>query len=298
METPVTFHSRGLKIAGVLFSPQGRPPGERLPGVVLCQGFTGIKESFLPPLAQRLAGAGLFALTFDYRYFGESQGEPRFQLLPQCQVEDTCNAVTFLQMQPGVDPQRVGLYGTSFGGAIASYTAGVDSRVRCLVSTSGIGNGERWLRGMRPYWQWQQLLARMEEDRRRRLLNGTSAYVDTLEIMVPDPATQSFWDKTTPLALKQFPQWGTQITLESAEAVMVFKPEEVVGGISPRAAMWVHASGDALVPVAESQAMYRRAGEPRELALIDCGHWDVYRGEPFEQVAAHALGWYRRWLCP
>jgi hypothetical protein len=297
MEQAVTFHSRGLKIAGVLFSPEDVPPGERRPGVVLCQGFTGIKESFLPPFAQRLAEAGFFALTFDYRYFGESQGEPRFQLLPHCQVEDTRNAIAFLQLQTGVDPERVGLYGTSFGGAIASYTAGVDDRVRCLVSTVGIGNGERWLRGMRPYWQWQQLQTRIEEDRRHRLLNGTSAYVDTLEIMVPDPATQTFWDKTTPLALQQLPQWGTQITLESAEAVMAFKPEEVVASISPRAAMWVHATRDALVPVAESQAMYRRAAEPRALALVDCGHWEVYRGEPFEQVVAHALSWYRRWLC-
>lgn len=298
MEKPVTFYSRGLKIAGVLFSPEDLTPGERRPGVVLCQGFTGIKESFLPPLAQRLAGMGFFALTFDYRYFGESEGEPRFQLLPLYQVEDTRHAITFLQLQRGVDPERVGLYGTSFGGAIASYTAGVDSRVKCLVSTVGIGNGERWVKGMRPYWQWQQLLGRIEADRRQRLLTGSSAYVDTLEVMYPDPATQAFWDKTTPLALKLFPQWGTQITLESAEAVIAFKPEDVVASISPRAAMWVHAVRDALVPAGESQAMHQRAGEPKALALIDCGHWEVYRGEALEQVVAQALGWFRRWLNP
>ena len=297
MEQPVSFYSRGLKIAGVLFSPEGLPGAKGRPGVVLCQGFTGVKESFLPPVAQRLAELGFYALTFDYRFFGESQGEPRFQLLPQCQVEDTRNAITFLQLQPGMDPEGVGLYGTSFGGAIASYTAGTDERVKCLVSTSGIGNGERWLRGMRPFWQWQQLLSHLEKDRRNRLLNGSSAYVDTLDIMVPDPSTRSFWDKTTPLAVKQLPQWGTQITLESAEAVMAFRPEEVVSAISPRAAMWIHSTGDGLVPMGESQAMHQRAGEPRALARISCGHWDVYRGKPFEEVMAHAMGWYQRWLC-
>ncbi|MDP7240936.1 MAG: alpha/beta fold hydrolase, partial [Dehalococcoidia bacterium] len=288
MEQPVSFYSRGLKIAGVLFSPEGPTMVGGRPGVVLCQGFTGIKESFLPPVAQRLAEMGFYALTFDYRFFGESQGEPRFQLLPQVQVEDTRNAITFLQLQLGVDPERMGLYGTSFGGAIASYTTGTDDRVKCLVSTSGIGNGERWLRGMRHFWQWQHLSSRLEEDRRQRLLNGSSAYVDTLDIMVPDPSTQSFWDKTTPLALKQLPQWSTQITLESAEAVMAFKPEEVVAAISPRAAMWIHSVRDELVPLGESQAMHQRAGEPRALARISCGHWDVYRREPFEEVMAHA----------
>lgn len=296
MEKQVAFYSQGLRLAGKLYLPEGRPGARGWPGLVMCAGFTGIKDAFLGTFAERFVAAGFACLAFDYRYFGESQGEPRWRLLPLCQVEDAQTALSFLQLQPGVDPERIGLYGISFGGAIVSYTAGVDRRVRSMVSVGGIGNGERWLRGMRPYWQWQELLQRLAQDRKERILQGTSAYVDTLEIMLPDPGTRAFWDKTTPLALKSFPQWGTRITLESAEAVIAFKPETVTQNIAPGAALWIHAKGDSLVPVEESQAMYERAKEPKELALLDCGHWGVYRGEPFERVTQQAVDWFRRWL--
>jgi fermentation-respiration switch protein FrsA (DUF1100 family) len=295
METRVSFESEGLKLAGVLFAPDAA--GGRRPGIVLCQGFSGVKDALLPDVARRFAGAGYVALVFDYRYFGESEGEPRWRLLPLDQVQDIRNAITFLQQRPEVDAEAVGLYGTSFGGANVSYTAGIDGRVRSMVSTVGIGDGERWLRGLRRYWEWRELLKRVEADRRSRALTGRSEYVHTLEIMLPDPLTQAFWDKTTPRALELFPHMGTQITLESAEAVMDFKPESVVDRISPRAALWIHAAEDTLVPPDESRSMYERAREPKKLVVLDgLTHWDVYRGPGFEQVVGHALGWYGQWL--
>lgn len=297
MKEKVSFFSEGSRIAGVLYTPRDVSDGKR-PGVVLCQGFSAVKESFLPAIAERLADAGYGALIFDYRYFGESEGEPRERLLPLCQVEDTRNAITFLQLQPWIDAERLGLYGTSFGGAIVTYTAAIDSRVKCVVSMGGVGNGERWLRGLRPYWQWQKLRALMEKDREKRVREGVSEHVDTLEIMYPDPDTEVFWKKMTLLALKELPQWGTKITMESAEAVCAFRPEDSAGRISPRAALWLHAVRDALVPADESAAMFRAAGEPRKMVLIDCGHWEAYRGEPFEQVIAHALEWFGLWLKP
>lgn len=297
MEKRVSFYSEGLQLAGVIFIPDDYKPGQRRPGIVLCQGFSGIKDAFLPDVARRFMGAGYVGLTFDYRYFGESQGEPRWRLLPQAQVQDIRNAITFLGQQPEVDPDAIGLYGTSFGGANVSYTAGIDQRVRCTVSTVGIGNGERWLRGLRRYWEWREFLKRLEEDRRARILTGRSEYVHTLEVMVPDPLTQEFWDKTTPKALTLFPHLGTQITLESADAVMDFKPESVVDRIAPRPILWIHAAEDTLVPPEESQIMHERAREPKKLVILKgFTHWEVYRGEGFEQVMAHALEWYRRWL--
>jgi len=83
-EKKVQFYSDGLRLAGVLFLPED--PGPH-PGVVLCHGFTGIKEFILPEYACRFAAAGYAALTFDYRGFGESEG-PRWRLIPWEQVTD------------------------------------------------------------------------------------------------------------------------------------------------------------------------------------------------------------------
>ena len=117
MEKPVRFYSEAVPIAGVLYIPDTLSRGETRPGIVLCHGFTAVKEVLLPEVARRLAKLGYIALTFDYRFLGESGGEPRRQIIPMLQIEDIRNAVTFLQHQPEVNPERLGLLGVSLGGA-------------------------------------------------------------------------------------------------------------------------------------------------------------------------------------
>src|SRR5258708_10893961 len=71
---------------------------------------------------------------------GDSEGEfGRVICLEQ--VEDTRNALTFLAQHPAVDPARIGLIGSSFGGAVAIYTGGVDERVAAVISNGGWGGG-------------------------------------------------------------------------------------------------------------------------------------------------------------
>ena len=116
MERPVSYYSEGARLSAVLYVPDGAGPASRRPGIVLCHGFTGIKELILPDYAQRLAAAGYVALAFDYRGFGESEGE-RGRLIPSAQVTDIRNSVTFLETLDEVDPEGIGLWGTSYGAA-------------------------------------------------------------------------------------------------------------------------------------------------------------------------------------
>jgi dienelactone hydrolase len=67
--------------------------------------------------------------TIPFRYFGDSEGEPRSQLFPLHQVEDVRNAITWLSSQPEVDPQRIGIWGTSYGGGIVVT---FDRRIRAV----------------------------------------------------------------------------------------------------------------------------------------------------------------------
>jgi predicted alpha/beta hydrolase len=67
----VHFYSEGARLAGILYLPERAGGEQRKAGIVLCHGFTGIKEFLLPQYAEAFAQAGFAALTFDYRGFGE-----------------------------------------------------------------------------------------------------------------------------------------------------------------------------------------------------------------------------------
>ncbi|MDX1777809.1 MAG: alpha/beta hydrolase, partial [Thermodesulfobacteriota bacterium] len=75
MEKKIHFYSGpGLKLAGVLEIPDGRTAGEPGAGIVLCHAGTGTKEAFLPEVSRWLVSNGYTVLRFDYRGFGESEG--------------------------------------------------------------------------------------------------------------------------------------------------------------------------------------------------------------------------------
>jgi fermentation-respiration switch protein FrsA (DUF1100 family) len=84
--------------------PPGLEEGQRAPAIIIAHGFSLLKEQVLPDIAERFAAAGCVTLTFDYRYFGESEGEPRCQVFPLEMAEDYRNAITWLSDQPLVDP--------------------------------------------------------------------------------------------------------------------------------------------------------------------------------------------------
>ena len=291
---PVAFYSDGLRLAGLLYRP-GRAAGRTgWPGVVFCHGFTAIKELYLPPLARAFAGGGFAVLTFDYRGFGGSEGPPG-RLIPDEQVRDVGSALTFLATQRGVDPARLGLFGTSFGGGIAIAAAAGDARARAVVSSVGVGDGERWLRGMRPYWEWVELRQRLDADRARRVLTGVSERVDRSVVAPPDPAAAAAHRAARAAA----PQRRTEITLEAAEAISGFKPEAVVHRVSPRPLLVVAAGEDTRVPPEESVRLYERAGEPKTLIMLEgAAHHDVYEPPVRDRLLGVVLPWLSRQLSP
>ena len=104
MPEPVSFHSQGARLAGALWpSPRGRAPA-----VIVTGSWTTVKEQMPANYAPRLAEAGFTTLTFDFRGFGASGGEPREVESARSKAEDVRNAVAFLRTHPAVDPDRIG----------------------------------------------------------------------------------------------------------------------------------------------------------------------------------------------
>jgi pimeloyl-ACP methyl ester carboxylesterase len=273
----ISFYSDGIRLDGILYTPENLPPGEQRAGVVLLAGYTYLKTLVLPDIAKALGAAGYVTLVFDYRGFGESEG-PRGRLIPAEQVADARAALTFLGDQAHVDVEKLALVGVSLGGANAIAAAALDARVAAVAAIASPGNGERWLRGLRRYWEWDEFLTRLANDRSRRVKSGESHRVHPLEIVVPDPESDSFFERI----YGEFPQMRCELPLESADALIEFRPDEYIGRIAPRPVLLVHGAADRLVPADESRELFERAGSPRRLELLPgVGHFDwVMPGSP------------------
>ncbi|MBV8890335.1 MAG: alpha/beta fold hydrolase [Alphaproteobacteria bacterium] len=292
MARPVAFYSEGVKLAGDLFLPSDLGRGERRAGIVLCHGYTGVRNLYLPDNARVLNEAGYVVLTFDYKGWGDSEG-PRSRLAPYSRVADVQAALSFLAAQSEVLPERLGLYGTSYGGATVVWTAAIDPRAACIVSVVGIGNGRRWMRSVRRPDEFADLLDRSAADRARRAMHGVSEFVDRNEILLPDRQSAEL----AAAARRGNPGAVGEIPLEYVDDTSGFNPEWIVDRIAPRPVLFITSDDDRLVPPAESEALFARAGEPKKLVMLHgFGHYEVYAGEAFRQVMDATTAWYRQYL--
>jgi uncharacterized protein len=126
----IWFESHGDRCAAWL---QSGGSAAASPAIVMAHGLSGTRRDRLGAFAERFAGAGIVALVFDHRGFGDSQGEPDlFQ--PRRQLEDWAAAIEWVRRLDGVDPERVATFGSSMGGGNALAAAAADPRVAAAVS--------------------------------------------------------------------------------------------------------------------------------------------------------------------
>ena len=292
MKRAVEFYSEGFKLQGDVFTPEGLPRGERRAAVVLCHGYTGVKDLYLPDNAAALNAAGYVAMVFDYKGWGDSEGA-RSRLVPYSRVIDVQAAITFLGLQPEVDPDRIGLYGTSYGGATVSWVGAVDQRAKCIVSVVGIGNGARWMSRVRRVDEWFDLLERSKADREKRATTGASEPMERAEILLPDRQSA----RLAEAARRNNPAAVGAIPLEYVDDTMGFNPEWIVDKVSPRPILFITSDNDRLVLPEESEQLYAHAKEPKKLVILKgYGHYEVYQEPAFGQVMAATLDWFNQYL--
>ena len=292
MKRAVEFYSEGFKLVGDIYVPDGLPSGEQRAAVLLCHGYTGVKDLYLPDNAKTLNDAGYVVMTFDYKGWGESEGT-RSRLAPYSRVADVQAAMTYLGMQPEADAGRIGLYGTSYGGATVSWTGAVDQRAKCIVSVVGIGHGARWMSRVRRVDEWFDLQERSKEDREKRASTGESEYVDRSEILLPDRQSAEL----AAAARRNNPAAVGTIPLEYVDDTIGFNPEWIVDKISPRPILFITSDNDRLVLPEESEQLYAHAGDPKKLVVLKgYGHYEVYSEPAFSEVMAATLEWYGVYL--
>lgn len=287
----VHFYSEGCKLHGVLRLPdEGQGPW---PAIVQGPGWLGLHDAKLYERYHKsFTAAGYAVLVFDYRGFGDSEGEKGL-VMPQRQAEDIRNAITYMQTRSEVDPNRIGLFGSGgTGGAVPIYVAAVDQRVKCVVSNYAFASGRDWLHSMRREYEWIAFQQRLEADRKKRVLDGQSEMVNPRQdIMVVTPERgQTAVKKDVDSRIPE------TVPLRCADAIMEFVPEDFVAAIAPRAILFISTEGDAVTPEEQTFRLYEKAGQPKKLILQkETSHYKAY-DQYFDVVTPQIVDWYDTYL--
>ena len=281
MQQTITFPSGDLTLAGVVHVPDDLAEGERRPAVVVLHGFGGSKDG--PTHIGEAAlyeSLGYVALRFDMRGCGESGGT-RGHVLCHDQVVDTQSALTCLAARPFVQPDAIAVSGQSFGGAVALYTGGIDTRVAAVISIGGWGNGARKLEGQHPGpGEWDRFLDILERGRRLRAETGQTLMVKRWDIV---PVPEHLRPLLPPDRIMDFP-------VDTAQSIYDFVPDDVVGNIAPRPLLICHGANDSVTPTGEALEIFRRAKGQPELAILNGDHFPFVDHDPL------LFGLMRDWL--
>lgn len=142
--------------------------GKPAPAIVMINGFSGVKET-ITQYAEAFQAEGFVVLLYDNRNFGASGGASRLHIEPSRQLADLRYAITILQGFPEVDPERIGMWGTSLAGGHAIVTAANDRRIKCVVSQVPFVSGHRTAERFYPVHRLARLREMFEEERANRL---------------------------------------------------------------------------------------------------------------------------------
>lgn len=296
----VAFKSIGDECVAWYYRPEKTPKGG-LAAIAMAHGLAAVKEMYdLPAFAEKFATAGFAVLLFDYRYWGESGGEPRGQIFPTEQIEDYRNALTSLSERPEIDASRLAVWGTSFSGGHVLHLGAYDPRVKCVVSqVPAVDMLETLQRNMTP----ESLSGFKEQivaDRLQRYQTG-----ETASILINAPAGEPCLIpgeeayRRVQRELEFVPTLNRKCTLSSFEKLFEHYPASAASRISPVPLLMVVAGNDDLTPPDIALRAYAQALEPKSLLYLQCEHYDVYKRvspETFERASAAAVEWFSKHL--
>lgn len=293
----VSFESGGLRCHGWFYPAVGVEG--RAPAVLVSHGFSAVKEHFLDSYATRFAAAGFAVLVFDYRYLGSSEGEPRGRILPHEQHDDIRAALGWLSARDEVDANRIGVWGTSYSGGHALYLAAFDPRIKVVVAQVPAISGVRSILLMAGPEGLAGLLELFVQD---HAVRNSGRQGGVLPIVAPAgepsvlPAPDAYkWFTETSKTLA--PKWSNFVTIESVAQLIEYFPAAFIDLVAPKPLLIVAARGDAIIPIGQVEEAFARAGEPKQLEVYDCTHFDIYSVDPWHSRAtASACEWFKRHL--
>ncbi|KAF7563931.1 hypothetical protein G7046_g208 [Stylonectria norvegica] len=293
--------SDGVTLRGWLYRPASSPIDARLPCIVLVHGFSALKEMDLNTFADRFTtDLPVSCLVYDNRGFGASDvapGQPEREILPDQQVSDISDAITYAQSLSTVDEDKIAVWGSSYSGGHVLRVGAIDRRVKAVLSQVPCVDGwTNFYRLVRTDFA-VATDALFQQDRLDRAAGKAPARIPVVD---EDPHKPSALP--TPDSFTFFTNWSTKsgwkndVTLKSIEAFRAYNPSSDIHKISPTPLLMTVAQDDVLTPTTLALDAYARAREPKQLQILPGGHFDGYSGFNFEKNVSCQLKFIKTYL--
>ena len=281
-----------LQATGDAFAGRGGRPC-----VVMAPGFGGTRDCSLLGYAEGFAAAGMDVLLFDYRGFGASGGSPRQLVSVRRQRRDYHAAVAAARHLPGVDPDRIVLWGVSYAGGHVVAVAARDRRVAATVSLTPAMDGIAVLvqlgRNGGP-----SHLARAAGNGMRDAVRALTGRAPHRVPMVGEPGSNAIIVKAggeKAYAAIAGPSWRNDVCARTALGAGLNRPIRFASRLSCPLLVQVGTS-DSICPPAAGRRAVAKAGARAELGEYPVDHVDVYAGVWQQRALADQLDFLRRSL--
>ena len=291
----VSFKVKGVSLSAWLYLPENL--SAPVPCIIMGHGLGGTKDIILESFALRYQDAGFAVLAFDYRHFGESDGEPRQLIWNPYQMEDWSAAITYARGLKEIDPAKIALWGTSHSGGHVIVTAAKDKKITCVVAQcpglDGRASGEMFLKRVGIGY----LL--------RIIMHGQRDMVRS-------------WFGLSPHKIPIVGKQGSIAMMTSSDAydsIGKFAPENYVNEACARIILRgdkyrpvKHAQNvrcpvllqicdnDSFVPRSAAEETEKNLGKYAEAKYYPIGHFDIYVGEDFEKSISDQLDFFKKHL--
>jgi fermentation-respiration switch protein FrsA (DUF1100 family) len=269
-----TFPSEGLTLVGNLFLPQNYQEGTKLPAILITGSWTTVKEQMPNLYAQKLADEGFIAFTFDFRTFGESEGEPRTYESPERKIIDIKHALAFLKTLPEVDTERI-------------YGLGICASAGYMAGAAGEGSPMKKMALVAPWLHNKEivkliyggeegvttLIAKGKEAKAKYAQEGISDKVPMASLTDSDAPLFGNWDYYLNPSRGAIKQWANEFNVMSWVEWLTFDGVKVGERISIPTLL-VH-SKDAAVPMGAEQ-FYEKLNAKKHFYWTSGTQFDFY----------------------
>jgi len=274
------FQSRGTRCAGWLYLPEGAP---NPPVVIMAHGFGAERIFRLPAFAEKFCAKGLAVFLFEYRNFGDSDGEPRNLISPKRHLEDWQAAINHIRSLPGLNPEKIALWGTSFSGGHILVTAAGNPGIRAAVAQVPFVDGMASSL-LYPFKFQVRAFAHALLDLFCLIFLRKPHYIPV--VGEPDQFALMNTPECMPGVLSILPPdyiWKNYAPARIALTLPLYRPIKFADQIHCPVLM-VYAEKDSLIPF---RAVEKTAARIRNVQTVKLpgGHFEVYTGELFEKVS-------------
>lgn len=276
---------------GIVLTLRSPANSHNTPVIILCHGFCGIRDILLPDFAEAFTRAGFATITFDYRGFGDSDGE-RGRLVPAMQIDDIIAVMNWAKAQPSLDAQRIGLWGTSFGGCHVFGAAAREPAIKCIVSQLAFSDGEEIVTGKMNDSDKEAFLLTLNKMAEKQKITGKEMFVSVNRVLSDDESKAFFEENRS-----QYPRMDIKIPFLTVRETLLYKPALNAAQVTCPTLV-VIAGEDRVNPPEQGRALFEAVGakEKRLYEQVDARHYDIYTGEHFKQVIDVQTSWFKTHL--